>query len=111
MENCMILIRAPVAIAMLALTALVCPLSRAQDAGFYLGGNGGLSVAKIDDQKITTDLLNGGLATSSISNRQNDVGFKFYGGYQFSRFFALEGGYFNLGKFDFTATTVPAGTL
>lgn len=32
-------------------------------------------------------------------------------GYQFNRNCALEGGYFDLGKFGFTAITVPAGTL
>src|SRR5205085_12419688 len=31
--------------------------------------------------------------------------------YKFNRNFAVEGGYFNLGKFGFTAHTSPAGTL
>ena len=32
-------------------------------------------------------------------------------GYQINRNFAVEAGYFNLGKFGFTSTTVPAGSL
>ena len=39
------------------------------------------------------------------------TGYKLFGGYKFNKNFALEGGYFDLGKFGFTATTVPAGTL
>ena len=38
------------------------------------------------------------------------MAYKIFGGYQFNRNIAVEAGYFNLGKFDFTSTTVPAGT-
>ena len=34
-----------------------------------------------------------------------------FGGYQFGRHFALEAGYFDLGKFGFTAATLPPGSL
>jgi OOP family OmpA-OmpF porin len=46
-----------------------------------------------------------------MARDESDTAFKLFGGYQFNRNFALEGGYFNLGKFGFTSTTVPAGTL
>lgn len=107
----MILARAPAGLVLLALAALACPLAWAQDAGFYIGGNGGLSAATIDDRKIRAELANSGLATPTISDNERDAGFKLFGGYRFCRYFALEGGYFNLGKFGFTATTVPDGTL
>lgn len=83
----------------------------ADDSGWYLGGNAGLAQATIDDQGITAELLGNGFTTTAIRDNESDFGFKLFGGYQFSRYFALEAGYFNLSKFDFTATTVPAGTL
>lgn len=107
----MILAKTSAALSVLALAVLAIAPARAQNAGWYIGGNGGLAAAKIDDQRITTDLLSGGLATTAIKNDDRDAGFKLYGGYRFGRYFAVEGGYFNLGKFGFTADTLPAGTL
>ena len=77
----------------------------------YAGVNVGQSRAKIDDARITSNLLGGGFATPSIVNDDTDTGYKLFGGYKFNRNFAVEGGYFDLGRFGFTATTVPAGTL
>jgi len=85
--------------------------SGASDAGWYAGANIGQASAKIDNANITNNLLGSGFATSSISNDDSDTGAKLFGGYKFNRNFALEGGYFDLGRFGFTATTVPAGTL
>jgi OOP family OmpA-OmpF porin len=56
-------------------------------------------------------LLAGGLTTTGITRDEDDFAYKLFGGYQFNRNFALEGGYFNLGKFGFTSTTSPSGTL
>jgi OOP family OmpA-OmpF porin len=80
----------------------------ADDTFWYVGGNIGQSRAKIDDARITP-LLPG--ATISDDNKGN--AFKLLGGYQFNRNFAVEGGYFNLGEFGYTATTAPtlAATL
>jgi len=94
-----------------ALAAIASPYATAADSGWYGGVNFGQSSAKVDDAKITSNLLGGGLATSSISDDDSDTGYKLFGGYKFNKNFALEGGYFDLGTFGFTATTVPAGTL
>lgn len=94
-----------------ALAALASPLANADDLGWYGGANVGRSMAKIDDPRISSGLQQGGFASSSIVDDDRATGFKLYGGYQFNRYFALEGGYFDLGKFGYTATTVPAGTL
>ena len=82
----------------------------ADDTGWYGGLNVGQSRAKIDDPRIRAQLLGQGL-TSSIVDDDRDTGYKFFGGYQINKNFALEGGYFRLGTFGFTATTVPPGTL
>ena len=96
---------------LLALAVMVSPLVSAQDAGWYVGANAGKSAATIDDAGIKSNLAGQGLTTSSISDRDSSTGYKIFGGYQFNPNFALEGGYFDLGKFGYTATTVPAGTL
>ena len=94
-----------------ALAAGISPLTMAQDMGWYAGANIGRSAANIDDARITSGLAAGGLGTSSISDRDRSTGFKLYGGYQLHRNFAFEGGYFDLGKFGYTANTIPTGTL
>ena len=84
----------------------------AQDAsGWYGGVSAGRTGATIDDARITSGLAAGGLTTNSISDRDRDNGYKVFGGYQINRNFAVEGGYFDLGKFGYTANTTPAGTL
>ncbi|MDP1831852.1 MAG: OmpA family protein [Geothrix sp.] len=96
---------------LLALSIIASPFAMAQESGWYVGANVGQSRAKIDDQGIINGLLAGGLTTTSISDRDSNLGYKLFGGYQMNKYFALEGGYFDLGKFGFTAATLPAGTL
>ena len=84
----------------------------AQDGGYpYVGLSVGGSQAKIDDDRITSTLLGAGLATTAMSRDEKDLAYKLFAGYQFNRSVAIEGGYFNLGKFGFESTTAPAGTL
>ena len=105
------LARAAATLGLVALAAMASPCAVADDSGWYVGGNIGKSKASIDDARIAGALLNEGFATSSLSDNNRDTGFKLFGGYQFNNFLALEGGYFDLGKFGFTANTVPLGTL
>lgn len=91
--------------------ALNIPFAIAEDSGWYIGGNIGQSRAKIDDIGITRNLLGGGFITTSIVDDKRDSGYKLFGGYQFNKNVALEGGYFDLGQFGYVATVVPAGTL
>ena len=99
------------ALSLMVLAAIASPIAMAQDAGWYIGANAGQSRAKIDDPRITSGLLAGGFTTTSIANDERDTGYKLFTGYQFNKYFALEGGYFDLGKFGFTANTTPLGTL
>ncbi len=92
-------------------STLTGPLAFADDAGWYGGLNLGQSRSKIDDPRIINGLLVGGFSSATISDDNRDTGGKIFGGYQFNRYFAVEGGYFDLGKFGFTANTVPIGTL
>jgi OOP family OmpA-OmpF porin len=96
---------------LVAFAALVSPLAMAQDTGWYGGANVGQSRATIDDARILGGLKSGGFTSSSIVDDDRSTGFKIFGGYQLNKNFAVEGGYFDLGNFGYTATTVPAGTL
>lgn len=98
-------------LSLVALAVMASTLALADDAGWYTGANIGRTKATIDDARISSNLLGAGATAVSIVDEDRDHGFKVYGGYQFNRYFALEGGYFDLGRFAFTANTTPAGTL
>lgn len=99
--------KAVAALSLLGCAAMNGPFAMADDTFWYIGGNIGQSRAKIDDARIISKLP----GVASISDNSNDTAYKLFGGYQFNKNFALEAGYFDLGKFGYAATTVPAGTL
>lgn len=101
----------PALLGIALLGALAAPAAMAQATGWYAGGSVGSSRATIDDERIRSGLAGQGLATSSIDDRERDTAFKLFGGYQFNRYFGVEAGYFDLGKFGYTAHTTPAGSL
>jgi len=96
---------------LLGLAAISGPFASAAETGGYGGISVGRSRADFDEARITGGLLGAGLATTSITDDERDTGYKIFGGYQFNKNFAVEAGYFDLGRFSFTATTAPAGTL
>ncbi len=105
------LARASGTLGLAALAFIASPFATAADTGWYGGINVGQPMANIDNAKITSNLLGAGFSTTSISNDDRDTGYKIFGGYKVNKNFALEGGYFDLGKFGYSASTVPAGTL
>lgn len=109
-------------IALAGLGPLLAVSSWAQEAGgplydpLYGSFYGGLSVGqargKIDEANISRSVLGtAGPVPGDIGRDDRSVAYKLFGGYQVNRHFAIEAGYFNLGKFGFTTTTAPAGTL
>ena len=94
-----------------ALAIFTAPLTVAADPGWYFGGNGGRTETDVDEDRIADDLRGQGFTTTFMDDNERDTGFKVFGGYQFNKYLAMEGGYFDLGDFGFTSFTVPAGTL
>ena len=96
-----------------ALAALAAqPVLAQQDKhGWYAGGNIGRTGASIDDERIIRGLAGQGLVTTSIEDRDEDRGYKVFGGYQLHRNIAVEAGFFDLGSFGYTARTAPPGSL
>jgi OOP family OmpA-OmpF porin len=83
----------------------------ADDAGWYVGANVGQARAKIDERRITDNLSAAGFSTTAFKSDDTHFGYKLFGGYQFVKYFALEAGYFDLGRFGFTANTSPPAGL
>jgi OmpA-OmpF porin, OOP family len=98
-------------LALLALTTVASSSEPTQDSGWYFGANAGQSRANIDDRRISDNLMALGLSTTTLTDYDKHFGFKLFGGYQINRYFELEGGYYDLGRFGYRADTNPAGTL
>lgn len=93
------------------MSCAVINMAVADESGWYMGANVGSSMANIDDDAIRSQLMATGVTSVAIDDDDRNTGYKLFGGYRHNKNFALEGGYFNLGQFGYTATTVPAGTL
>ncbi len=102
-------------LSVLALAALATlgstTVSAQQVVGPYIGGNLGATRSDFENGDVNRYLANRGFTVNSSSDDRSSTGGKLFGGYQFSPYFALEGGYFDLGKFDYRANTTPAGSL
>jgi OOP family OmpA-OmpF porin len=98
-------------LSLLVLALMAAPYALAAEPGWYIGTNVGQSQATIDSDRISSGLLGSGLTVGPIDESDRDLGYKLFGGYQLNRHFSVEGGYFDLGKFDFSTTTLPIGTL
>lgn len=71
------------------------------EPGPYIGAGIGYSVADLEQQKIEDGVCGGSCPT--YSDDENDWGFKVFGGYLINEHFAIEAGYFNVGKFTYHA--------
>ncbi len=110
-ETAVKLSRASRIISAAAIAAAASSAAVADNSGWYVGANAGQSLSRIDDGRIEAGLAESGLGTVLIDDFDRHFAYKLYGGYQFSRYLSLEGGYFDFGKFGFAAQTLPQGTL
>jgi len=81
------------------------------NSAWYIGAGIGGSRATIDDERLIRALTAGGASSVALTTDERDVAYKLFFGKQLNKNFALEAGYFDLGKFGFNATTTPLGTL
>lgn len=70
--------------------------------GWYAGAGVGQSRSNFNNTGIAAGV---GSAATAISSSSNDTAYKLFGGYKFNPNFALEGGYFDLGKFGLSSAT------
>ena len=87
--------------------AVVCSTSvMAQEApGFYVGGSVGPTRAHFNNDAYNNLARNNGFAINSSSVDNSSTGGKLFGGYQLNPNFAVEGGYFDLGRFNYSGVT------
>ena len=79
---------------------------------YYLGIAGGEARSQFHEQRLVSSQLSPGVIGSGITGHDNrDGAFRIFGGYQFNRYWALELGYVDLGKFSFTSSIYPTGSL
>ena len=85
----------------------------AQDSttGPYIGANLGATRAHFNNDSINSSLATQLLTASSRTEDNSSTGLKLFGGYQLNRNFAVEGGYFDLGRFNYAFNTTPLGTF
>ncbi|MFA6016150.1 MAG: OmpA family protein [Gallionellaceae bacterium] len=105
------ILKASSTLGLAVLAAFISPLAASTELGWMMGANIGESRANIDDVSIKQQLQADGLAWKRLTEDYSQLAFKLYGGYKFNENFAVEGGYFDLGRFGYTATTTPTGSL
>ncbi len=99
-------------LALAGLGTLLAGAALAQDdSHYYFGIAGGAARATIDQPGITRQLGAAGLTVNGFNADNRDKAYRVFGGYQFNRYLGVEAGYFNLGKYNFSATTTPTGRL
>ena len=81
------------------------------NSAWYMGAGIAHSRANIDDARLIRSLTANGSSLSTFHSDERDLGFKLFVGKQLNGYFAVEAGYFDLGKFDFAATTSNNGVL
>lgn len=105
------LARGASAVSLATLVLIAGPAANAQDAYWYGGANVGKTKTDMDSERVTTHLLQSGFTTTSMDPDDKDIGFKVLGGYRFNDYFAVEGSYFDLGKFGFRNVMQPDSNL
>ena len=71
------------------------------NSAWYIGGGLGQSRATIDRDRLMRALSIGGSSDIVFNTDERKLAYKLFVGKQLNRNFAIEGGYFDLGKFGF----------
>lgn len=66
--------------------------------GWYIGSETGYAITSVDNNNLNRFYHDNGITANTINVDDSDIAFSFFGGYQFSTHFAVEGGYLNLGE-------------
>ena len=84
----------------------------AQDMpGWYVGGNVGATRSDFNNDSINSALAGRGFRVNSTTEDDSSTGYKLFGGYRLTPNFAVEGGYYDLGRFSYGSTTIPTGSF
>lgn len=89
--------------------ACISGMASAADNGFYAYGSAGWteSSRKSEGDAVVSNLVTAYTSTAD----EKDTGYKLQAGYRFNRYIALEGGYVDLGKYNYkAASTAPVAT-
>jgi OOP family OmpA-OmpF porin len=79
--------------------------------GLYVGIGAGDAKAKFNHDSALQNALAAGVVAGPLAVDQQGHAYKVFVGFPMSPFWALETGYFNLGRFGFNANTTPDGTV
>jgi len=93
----------PMALSVLAMSLLSSTCALAADEGWYVGTSYGETRSDVIDARIIDALIGNGYRTRILNDDEVDRGYKVFAGYQINPNFAVEGGYFSLGKFRYQA--------
>ncbi|MDP2447939.1 MAG: outer membrane beta-barrel protein [Polaromonas sp.] len=91
-----------IALAVLGTVSSSWVIAQDETTGPYIGGNVGRTRANFNNDSINQTLVGQGLRVGSATEDNSGTGYKLFGGYQLNRNFAVEGGYFDLGKSSYT---------
>lgn len=81
------------------------------NTAWYAGASLGQARATIDRQRIGQSLTANGATLTSMTTDERALGYSLFLGKQLNRNFAIEAGYFDLGKFSVDAITSGNGTF
>jgi OOP family OmpA-OmpF porin len=102
-------------LALSSIGTLLASGALAQDSSYTYGGiSVGQAHGKSDASGMAAYQIRGALpalTVTSLNRDDTDNAYRVFLGYQFNRNVGLEASFFNLGKFNYHATTSPAGTL
>ena len=94
-----------VAFAVLSTVASSWVIAQDSTTGPYIGTSLGTTRAQFNNDSIQ------GFSVTTRTQDNSSTGYKLFGGYQLNRNFSVEGGYFDLGRFNYSANTIPLGTF